>query len=170
VTAPGSFEKLDSSHKLASFDCGKQELNRFLQRYALSNQQANSSQTYVICRDGAVIGYYSLTVGSVTNAEATERVRKSMPGYPIPVIILARLAVDRSVQGQGVGPALLKDALLRCGRAADSVGVRALLVHAKDDAAKGFYEHFDFDSSPSDPYHLFLLTKDLQRMISQAGC
>ena len=89
-----------------------------------------------------------------------------MPGYPIPVIILARLAIDRTAQGQGVGSALLKDSLLRCARAADTVGVRALLVHAKDDAAKSFYQHFNFDPSPSDPYHLFLLMKDLLRMIA----
>lgn len=160
----GPVEKLDPHHELAGFDCGKDELDRFLQRYALSNQQANSAQTYVACRGRVVVGYYSLTVGAVAHADATERVRKAMPRYPIPVMILARLAVDKSMQGQQVGAGLLKDALLRTARAADIAGIRALLVHAKDDEARGFYEHFDFEASPTDPHHLFLLLKDLQRL------
>ena len=165
MNAFGVIEKLNNRHELASFDCGKQELNRFLHRHALSNQQSNSSQTYVVCRNKLVVGYYSLTVGSVSHDAATQRVKKAMPGYPIPVIILARLAVVSTLKGQGVGSALLKDALTRSAHAADTVGVRALLVHAKDDEAKKFYEHFNFDASPSDPYHLFLLIKDIQRMM-----
>jgi GNAT superfamily N-acetyltransferase len=164
VSALGPVEKLRADHELTAFDCGKEELNRFLQRFALANQQANSTQTYVACRDKAVVGYYSLTVGAVAHAEATERVRKAMPRYPISVMILARLAVDERQAGQGLGKALLKDALLRTAQAADIVGIRALLVHAKDDEAKAFYEHFDFEPSPTDPYHLFLLMKDLQRL------
>ena len=160
----GPVEKLRPDHELAGFDCGKDELNRFLHRYALTSQQANSAQTYVVCRDKAVIGYYSLTVGSVGHAEAPERVKKAMPRYPIPVLILARLAVDKSLQGQGLGKALLKDALLRTVQAAHVVGIRALPVHAKDDEAKAFYERHDFDPSPTDPYHLFILTKDLQKL------
>ena len=87
-----------------------------------------------------------------------------MPRYPISVMILARLAVDARQAGQGLGKALLKDALLRTAQAADIAGIRALLVHAKDNDAKAFYEHFDFEPSPTDPYHLFLLMKDLQRL------
>lgn len=160
----GPVEKLGPHHELAGFDCGKDELNRFLQRYARSNQQANSAQTYVACRGKAVVAYYSLTVGAVAHADVTERVKKAMPRYPIPVMILARLAVDKSMRGQQLGAGLLKDALLRTARAADIAGIRALLVHAKDDEAKGFYEHFDFEPSPTDPHHLFLLMKDLQRL------
>lgn len=165
MSALGPVEKLRADHDLTGFDCGKDELNRFLQRFAFANQQANSAQTYVACRGQAVIGYYSLTVGVVALAEATERVKKGMPRYPIPVMILARLAIDKSAQGRGLGRGLLKDALLRTAQAADIAGIRALLVHAKDDEAKAFYNRFDFEPSPTDPYHLFLLTKDVQRLI-----
>jgi len=158
-------EKLSARHELSGFDCGSSALNRFLQRHALHNQNAGSAQTYVACDDGLVVGYYSLTVGSVAHAEAGDRIKKGMPRYPIPVLILARLAVHRTRQGQGLGKGLLKDALIRSARAADIVGVRALLVHAKDDQARAFYQAYDFDSSPSDPYHLFLLMKDIRRFI-----
>lgn len=107
-----------------------------------------------------------LAAGAVTHEEATERVRKGLARHPIPVILLARLAVDASVHGQGLGSALLKDALLRTAQAADTIGARALLVHAKDDGAKAFYEHFTFEASPSDPYHLLLIMKDLLQIIS----
>lgn len=162
-------EKLSSGHDLSRFDCGNEELNCFLKRYALTNQKANSAQTYVACRDATVIGYYSLTVGGVGHAEATDRVRKSMPGYPIRVLILARLAIDQGLQGQGLGKGLLKDALIRTAHASDIVGIRALLVHAKDDQARAFYAHYDFQSSPTDPYHLFLLVKDIRSLISNVG-
>ena len=164
MSALGPVEKLRADHELTTFDCGKEELNRFLQRFALANQQANSTQTYVACRDKVVVGYYSLAVGAVAHAAATERVRKAMPRYPISVMILARLAVDARQAGQGLGKALLKDALLRTAQAADIAGIRALLVHAKDNDAKAFYEHFNFEPSPTDPYHLFLLMKDLLRL------
>ena len=99
---------------------------------------------------------------------ATERVKKgSRLGNPIPIILLARLAVDISLQGKKIGPALLKDALRRAAHAANTIGARAVLVHAKDDNAKGFYEHFNFQPSPSDPYHLMLIMKDLRRIVGQ---
>lgn len=163
----GVIEKLRREHVLDAFDCGKEELNNFLKRQAWNNQQAHSAQTYVLAKDLAVLGYYSVAAGSVTHEEATERVRKGLARHPIPVILLARLAVDVSMQGRGIGPALLKDALLRVASAADTIGARALLVHAKDDNAKGFYEHFNFESSPSDPYHLLLIMKDLLRIIGK---
>ena len=165
MSALGPVEKLRANHELTGLDCGKDELNRFLRRFAFANQQANSAQTYVACRGQAVVGYYSLTVGTVAHAEATERVKKGMPRYPIPVMILARLAVDKDEHGRGLGRGLLKDALLRTAQAADIAGIRALLVHAKDDEAKAFYEHFDFEPSPTDPYHLLLLIKDVQRLV-----
>lgn len=160
----GAIEKLRREHSLDSFDCGKDELNRFLKRQAWNNQQSHSAQTYVLAKNLSVLGYYSLAAGSVRHEDATERVKKGLARHPIPVILLARLAVDVSLQGKGVGPAMLKDALLRAASAADAIGARALLVHAKDDNAKGFYEHFDFEPSPSDPYHLLLIMKDLLRI------
>ena len=156
-------EKLRGDHDLARFDCGNDELNRFLKRFALANQHAQSAQTYVACRDTVVVGYYSLAFGSVAPEQTPERVKKGLARHPVPVMILARLAIDQSMQGKGLGQGLLKDALERTVRAADIGGLRAMLVHAKDDSARVFYEHFDFEPSPTDPYHLFILLKDLKR-------
>jgi GNAT superfamily N-acetyltransferase len=163
----GSIEKLKREHLLDGFDCGKEPLNRFLKRQAWSSQQANSAQTYVLAKGLAVLGYYSLAAGSVTYDDATERVKKGQARHPVPVILLARLAVDQSLQGKGIGPALLKDALLRAASAAATIGARAVLVHAKDDNAQGFYEHFNFEPSASDPYHLLLIMKDLLRIVGK---
>ncbi|MGH8336344.1 MAG: GNAT family N-acetyltransferase [Gammaproteobacteria bacterium] len=163
----GAIEKLRRDHSLDAFDCGKEQLNRFLKAHALNNQSSDSAQTYVLADGLAVKGYYSLAAGTVAHEEATERVKKGLTRHPIPVILLARLAVDVSMQGKKIGPALLKDALRRAAHAADIIGARAVLVHAKGDNAKGFYEHFTFEPSPSDPYHLLLIMKDLRRVISQ---
>ncbi len=163
----GAIEKLRREHILDSFDCGKEDLNRFLKRQAWNNQQAHSAQTYVLTKDLVVLGYYSLAADSVTHEEATERAKKGLARHPIPVILLARLAVDASLHGEGIGSALLKDALLRAAHAADTIGARAVLVHAKDDQAKAFYEHFNFEASPSDPYHLLLIMKDLMRIMGR---
>jgi GNAT superfamily N-acetyltransferase len=165
----GLIEKLQRNHLLDPFDCGIDDLNRFLRLHAWSNQQAQSAQTYVLARELAVLGYYTLAAGSVSHKEATDRVRKGLARHPIPVILLARLAVDRSVQKKGIGPALLKDALLRCAQAAETIGARAVLVHAKDENARGFYGHFDFEPSPSDPYHLLLIMKDVLRIIGRSA-
>lgn len=163
----GRVEKLSAAHSVEAFDCGKEPLDRFLKRFALANQKAGSAQTYVVCRsDHRVVGYYSLCVGAVEHAEAPERVGKGLARHPIPVMLLARLAVDRSEQGQGLGKALLKDALLRTAQAADIAGIRALLVHAKDDEARAWYEALDFEPSPTDAYHLFLMLKDLRALLA----
>ena len=163
----GTIEKLRREHLLDEFDYGKEELNRYLKRQAWASQQSQSAQTYVLAKDLRVLGYYSLAAGSVTHEEATERVRKGQARHPIPVILLARLAVDVSAHGKGLGGALLKDALLRTAQAAGTIGARALLVHAKDDSAKTFYEHFTFEPSPSDPYHLLLIMKDLLGIVGE---
>lgn len=160
-----AIEKLRADHDLSSFDCGKDELNRFLKRFALANQQAQSAQTYVACEALTVVGYYSLTFGSVAHEQTPERVKKGLARHPIPVMILARLAVDQNLQGKGLGQGLLKYALERTVRAAEIGGLRAILVHAKDESARVFYEHFNFEPSPTDPYHLYMLVKDLKRMV-----
>ena len=160
-----SIEKLRADHDLAPFDCGNDELNRFLKRFALANQQAQSAQTYVACRGVMVLGYYSLVFGSVAHEQTPERVKKGLARHPVPVMILARLAIDKTMQGKGLGQGLLKDALERTVRAADIGGLRALLVHAKDDSARLFYEHFNFERSPTDTYHLYTLIKDLKRLM-----
>jgi len=138
----------------------------FRQRFALVNQKSNSAQTYVCCHGGVVAGIYSLAVGSVDPATSAPRVIKGIPQHPVPVMILARLAVDLQHRGVGLGKALLKDALLRTAQAADIAGIRALLVHAKDETARQWYLNWEFEPSPSDPSHLFLLVKDLKAMVS----
>jgi len=164
VSEFGTIEKLRRDHALDGFDCGKEELNRFLKKHALTNQASDGAQTYVLADGLTVRGYYSLAAGTVSHEGATERTKKGLARHAIPVVLLARLAVDTSMQGKKIGPALLKDALRRAVHAADTIGARAVLVHAKDDNAKGFYEHFNFEPSPSDPYHLMLIMKDLRRI------
>lgn len=157
-----AIEPLAEHHDTGSFDCGKPELTEWLRRYALVNQRARAARTFVVHRQGRVVGYYALAAASVVHAEAPRRVSKGLARHPIPVFLLARLAVDLSEQGAGLGGALLKDALLRAAGAAEEIGARALLVHAMDDEARRFYEHFGFEPSPTDPLHLFLLMKDLE--------
>lgn len=112
-----------------------------------------------------VVGYYSLAVGSVDPQAAPSRVMKGLARHPVPVMILARLAVDKEHQRKGLGQALLRDALLRTAQAADIAGIRCVLVHAKDDAARQWYESWEFEPSPTDPYHLFLMLKDLKSLL-----
>lgn len=155
-------DKLQRSHDIDAFDCGTEALNRFLIRYALQNQQAGASQTYVALADEEIVGFYTLVVGQVEHSEAPGRLTKGLARYPVPIMLLARLAIATHWQGKGLGSGLLKDAMLRTLQAADIAGIRAFTVHAKDAAAKSFYEHFDFVASPSDPYHLFRLLKDIR--------
>jgi GNAT superfamily N-acetyltransferase len=156
-------EKLGRGHAIDGFDCGKEPLNQFLVRYALQNQQAGSSQTYVGLVGEELVGYYTLAFGAVEYAEAPERIGKGLARHPIPLMVLARLAVSKSWQGQGVGPGFLKDAVLRTLQASEIAGLRALAVHAKDDEARAFYERFGFIASPTDPYHLLVLLKDIKK-------
>lgn len=157
---------LEKSHDASAFDCGANPLNEFLQKYAWQNQQNRSARTYVALSGKQVVGYYSLAAASVQHQEATSRVARGLARHPIPVILLARLAVDQSAKGKGLDSALLKDALLRSFQAADVIGCRAVLVHAKDAAAQAFYRKFGFESSPIDEFHLFLLMKDIQASIA----
>ncbi len=159
-------EKLQQHHAVEAFDCGQEALNRFLQKYALQNQHSGGSQTYVGLVDQTVVGYYALAVGSVELEHAPERIRKGLAKHSIPIMLLARLAVDLHWQKQGVGAGLLKDTMLRTLQAADIAGIRALVVHAKDEAAKTYYERFDFLPSPTDPLHLFMLLKDVRKIVS----
>lgn len=160
-----SIRKLTADDNLANFDCGQPTLNQFLQRFALNNQKANSAQTYVCCLADQVVGFYSLAVGSVEASIAPDRLIKGLPKHPVAVMILVRLAVDVKHQGLGLGSALLKDALLRTAQAADIAGIRALLVHAKDDNIRNWYLNWEFEASVTDPLHLFLLIKDLKTLL-----
>ena len=158
--------KLAPADSTEGFDCGQPALDQFLKRYALVNQKVNSAQTYACCLRGEVVGFYSLVVGSGDHKDAPARVVKGLARHSVPVMILARLAVDRDHQGKGLGRALLKDALLRTAQAADIAGIRCLLVHAKDEAARQWYESWEFEPSPTDPYHLFLMLKDLKALLA----
>lgn len=160
-------EKLHRNHAIDAFDCGREALNRFLIRYALQNQQAGASLTYVALADEEVAGYYTLVVGQVEYSDAPGRLTKGLARHPVPIMLLARLAVAASWQGKGLGSGLLKDAMLRTLQAADIAGIRAFAVHAKDDEARSFYERFDFVPSASDPYHLFRLLKDVRAALRQ---
>jgi GNAT superfamily N-acetyltransferase len=160
-------ELLTSGHDTADFDCGKPELDVWLKQYALAGQQSGSARVYVVLAQQRVVAYYALSAASVENNRAPSRVRKGLALHPIPVILLARLAIDRGERGQGLGAALLKDALQRAASASGHIGARAVLVHAKDEEARAFYEHFDFQPSPTDPLHLFLLMKDLRASLGR---
>jgi GNAT superfamily N-acetyltransferase len=160
-----TIEKLRRDHPIDAFDCGQEALNNWLRKHALQNQGAGAAQTYVGLVDGVVIGYYSLAVGQIEYADAPERLRKGLARHPVPVMLLARLAVDKNWQKKGVGRALVRDAVLRTMQAAEIAGIRALAVHAKDDAARRYYEQFDFEASPADPLHLLVLLKDIRRRV-----
>jgi len=161
----GVVRKLAPSDPVAGFDCGEPGLKNYLQRFALAGQRASSSQTYVVVAGAEIAGFYSLAVGAAAPAEATGRVLKGLSRQPVPVMLLARLAVALPHQGRGLGTALMRDALLRTAAAADIAGIRALLVHAKDEAARRFYLRYEFEPSPTDPLHLFLLLKDLKMLL-----
>lgn len=165
MTPPLSIEKLLRTHDVDAFDCGKGPLNMFLSRYAWANQQANASQTYLACEGDRVVGYYTLVFGEVAYDDAPERLARGLARHPIPIMLLARLAVAADRQGRGLGAGLLKDSLVRTLRAADIAGLRAFAVHAKDDEARSFYERFDFAPSPSDPFHMFVLLKDVRALL-----
>jgi GNAT superfamily N-acetyltransferase len=160
---PLRIEKLQRRHHVDEFDCGNDALNRFLQRYAFQNQQAGASQTYLaLAGDETVVSYYTLVVGQVEYAAGHERLTRGLARHPVPIMLLARLAVATSWQGKGLGAGLLKDAMQRTLQAAEIAGIRAFTVHAKDDNARAFYEHFGFSPLHSDPYHLFPLLKDIR--------
>lgn len=163
MTTSRSIEKLRPDHRIEAFDIGQPELNKWLVKHALQNQGANAAQTYVGLDDGVVVGYYSLVVGQVEYADAPGRLKKGLARHPVPIMLLARLAVHIDWQRKGIGRGLLKDAVLRTLQAAGIAGIRALAVHAKDERARRYYEQFDFVPSPTDPLHLFLLLKDLRK-------
>ena len=163
LTAP---TLLTADHQVGGFESNKPSLDDWLKRRALKNQTEGASRTYVVASDdGSVQAYYALAAGSVMPTEATGAVRRNMPS-PIPVVILARLAVVKSRQGNGIGPALLKDALLRTVAAADTIGIRAMLIHALDEEAAAFYEKYGFARSPIDDLVLMLPLKAVKERLN----
>jgi GNAT superfamily N-acetyltransferase len=159
-------EKLDKGHDLSGFDCGNDALNVWLKRFALMNVANDTARVYVAHRsDGIVTGYHALVAGSVSREEAPDRISRGLAAHPIGVVVLARLAVTLAAQGHGLGISLLQDALLRTQQAADTVGIRAVLVHAIDARAREFYLKFGFSPSPIDDMRLMLLMKDLRAFL-----
>jgi len=164
MTGKLEIAKLALVHDSTAFECGNEALNRFIKLYALQGQRAGISQTYVATDGSEIAGYHTIVVGQVTHDDAPERLTKGVPRHPIPVIILARLAVDQNQQGKGLGAALVADAMRRVLQAADIAGVRAMVVHAKDERAQRFYAHLGFEPFPEKPLTLYRLLKDIRAM------
>jgi GNAT superfamily N-acetyltransferase len=159
----GDPEPLGPDHVLEGFDCGRASLNVWLARYGRQAAAVESARTYVIldAQQARVVGYHALTAAGLERDSATARIVKGMPQYPIPVVLLARLAVDLSVAGRGLGAWLLRDAMMRTLAAAETIGVRAMLVHAIDEDAAAFYLRHGLEASPTEPRHLMILIKDI---------
>lgn len=158
-------EPLGDRHQLNGFDCGKPALNDWLQRHARQAQGSGSAKTFVVADGSRVVGYFSLTVGQVDVLQAPERIRKGMGQYPLPVVVLARLAVSQRDQGRGIGFGMLQDAIRRTMLVAEQAGIRAMLTHPIDEHAARFYTRFGFIASPLREQQLLLLLKDAKRLI-----
>jgi ribosomal protein S18 acetylase RimI-like enzyme len=168
--APGwEIAPLSRAHDREGFDCGEPSLDDFLARYARQNQDQGISRTYVATRPGAnkVEGYFTLSTGSVAIRDLPEGERRRLPKYPVPVVHLGRLAVDRSAAGRGLGERLLVEALRTSLRAAETVGAFAVEVVAKNDAARAFYAKFGFASLEDDRLHLYLPLKTVRRALAE---
>jgi GNAT superfamily N-acetyltransferase len=161
----GAPQALSAKHQLDNFDCGKPALNDWLVRHAMQAQASGSARTCVVVEGDRVVGYFSLAVGQADAMEAPDRIRKGMGGYPIPVVILARLAVSMQDQGKGIGIGMLQEAIRRTVAIADQAGVRALLTHPIDEEASRFYRRFGFESSPIREQQLLLLLKDARKLL-----
>lgn len=159
--------KLERGDGVDAFRCGRVELDDWLSRFAHINQHNGMAMVFVCEMKGEIAAYYALSAGQVTHASAPARVTQGVASYPIPVVILARFAVDVRFQGMGLGRAMVRDLLIRTSNlSAQEIGVRALLIHAKDEDAKSYYmAQAEFEESPTDTLHLFLLMKDLRMAI-----
>lgn len=154
-------EILTEAHILADFSCGETSLDYWLQRRARANQISGASRTFVVCLDSRVVAFYALASSVIASTEATGRFRRNMPD-PIPVVVLARLAIDRNHQGQGLGRALFQDAARRIISASEVIGIRGLIVHAITESAKAFYLRLGMECSPIEPMMLMATLSDLK--------
>jgi predicted N-acetyltransferase YhbS len=158
---------LSKAHNRTSFDCEVEPLNEYLQKYALQNQKKDAARTYVVINDeNEILGFYTLAFGSISREESIEDVSAGLGKYPIPVILLARLAVDKTQKGKGLGKALLRDALSKSLQASEIAGLRAFLIHAKDKSAKNFYQKYGFIPSPENELHLMQTIRNIRVSLS----
>jgi GNAT superfamily N-acetyltransferase len=171
VTRFGDPELLGRVHVLEGFDCGMPALDTWLLDHARAAAAAGSARSYVIVDSDQdrVVGYHAVSAAGLERQAATARTLKGMPRYPVPVVLLARLAVDTSVSGRGLGAWLLRDAMTRTLAASETIGVRAMLVHAIDENARKFYLHHGLEPSRTDPLHLMILIKDIAAAINAAN-
>jgi GNAT superfamily N-acetyltransferase len=158
---------LDASHDLTAFACGEPLLDDWLKKRAVRNDQSGASRTYVVCDGLRVVGYYCLSAGAVSRAEAPKAMRRNLPN-PIPALVLGRLAIDSRFQGLGLGSALLQDAIRRTLQVSVISGVVALLVHAISERAKGFYLSFGFVPCPEQPMTLCLVLRTAENIVGKA--
>ena len=158
-------EPLADHHEIGDFSSGEASLDGWLRRRAKANQVSGASRTYVVCEEKRVIGYYALASGAITVESAPGRFKRNMPN-PIPVAVLARLAVDRSWQGRGIGRALFRDAARRIAHAAETIGIRGIVVHAISEDARKFYLALGFDPSPGEPMTLMVTVSDVRNALS----
>lgn len=158
-------EPLTDAHDLAGFSSGVAVLDDWLRRRARANQVSGASRTFVVAEGGKVVGYYAIASGAITVAATVGRFRRNMPD-PIPVAVLGRLAVDQSHQGKGLGRAMFRDCALRVAHAADSIGIRGIVVHAISEPAKAFYLALGFDPSPAEPMTLMVTLADIRRLLA----
>ena len=154
-------EPLTDDHQIDSFDSGETVLDDWLRRHARANQATGASRTYVVCEGKRVVAYYALRSGAIAQAAAPGRFRRNMPD-PIPVVVLARLAVDRNYQGRGLGRALFRDAARRAEHAADAIGIRGIVVHAISEEARKFYIALGFDPCPAESMTLVVTLPDVR--------
>jgi len=169
VTELRPVRRVEANDEFDAFDCGVPALDEWLKRFALSDQRAGASVTYVLAREQRTVGFYTLAPHAIESEGVPKRLRAGLPRLrPVPVILLARLGLDRSAQGSGLGGDLLKDALARCAAAAHDIGGRAVLVHAKDAGSAAFYQRYGFTPLEQNPSHFYGLMKDLRASIRRS--
>ena len=157
-------EPLSDGHQLAAFSSGVSSLDDWVKRRAQTNQISGASRTFVVVENAKAVGYYALASGGIAVTRSVGRLRRNMPD-PIPVVVLGRLAVDQSQQGRGLGRALFRDCALRVAQAADTIGIRGIIVHAISEDAKAFYTALGFDASPAEPMTLMVTLGDIRHLI-----
>jgi predicted N-acetyltransferase YhbS len=162
-------ERLDAHHDVSIFDSGNEVLDGWLRRHAIAAQRMDSARAFVATRNGRVIGYFSLTMGSMLRAEAPVKLVRGMPAYPVGMVLLARLAVDQSQQGRGVGAMLLAEALRKAIAAGEVAAARLIVVDDVDEDAAAFYQRYGFVRTPENPLRLYRRMKDVRASLDSSA-